>query len=158
MHLVNLANELNLKHNQTLKISNIMETSINFDRLETLNFYGTDASLDISLLEYGLLARTWETAKDTYQFIYVTEWKHYAEPKSFDITVLSNNEINEIFDDLNDDNGLLDFVGMNETQWKELDVTHKVSDLIRYYGIENIFGISYGGYMTDAELNEYFAD
>ena len=135
-----------------------MENSINFDRLEALNFYGTDASLDISLLEYGLLARTWESEKYTYQFIYATQWNDYAVIQSFDVTVLSNNEINEIFDDLNNDNGLLEFVGMNETEWKELDPVHKVYDLINYYGTQNIFGNSYGGYMTDAELNEYFAD
>jgi len=133
-----------------------METIINFDKLKELNFYGTDSSLEISLLEYGLLARTWETKKDTYQFIYVTEWKDYAEPQSFNITVLSNDEINEIFDDLNDDSGLLNCVGMNETEWKDLNVTHKVSDLISYYGIENIFGTSYGGYLKESELNEFF--
>ena len=125
--------------------------TVNFDKLEKMNFYGTDVNLEISLMEYGLICREWE---NSYQFIYVTEWKGYEEPELFDVSILSDSEINEVFDDLNDDNGMLNFVGMEETEWKELPTIHKVSDLISYWGYENIFGSAYYP-LTVKELNEW---
>jgi hypothetical protein len=35
------------------------------------------------------------------------------------------------------------FAGMDSIDWNELELPQKISDLLSYYGYENIFGSSY---------------
>jgi len=37
----------------------------------------------------------------------------------------------------------LSYVGMSETEWLELNLVNKLSDMIGYYGGENILGTDY---------------
>ena len=112
-----------------------------FDKLEKKGFEGIDVSLEISLFEYGIIARD----KDNeLQVIYVTEWIDYEKPKYFDVSYISSDDLNSIINESwFDKKGFLSFLGMTETEHKDSLKISMLYDYISYYGAENILGSSY---------------
>jgi hypothetical protein len=105
-----------------------------YDALEAQGFYGTDASLEISMDEYNLAL----TRK--------TKWGDLGE-----VTVLYKN--GEVWDCITqspeyftskineswfDKSGFFSFVGCLESRWLLLPLVNQISDLISYYGVDNI--------------------
>ena len=109
-------------------------------------FNGIDASLDISLFEYGLI---WKRIGKDYKFIYGVGFdKDCAEVNynQFDYAFLPIDV--DILDEYSwaDFTGVLSFVGMSMDEWLKMPLPQKIFDLISYYGYEEIFGSNYGGF------------
>lgn len=107
---------------------------------EASKWYGTDSDKEISLEEYHLLVK--ENGEGEYDVIYKYGEDQYAYHHS------SDELVNNIVDgkEWADEKSLerfFDFVGMNKEEWKEMRFVNKLSDLIQYYGAENILGTTY---------------
>ena len=106
----------------------------NYNALEALGFFGTDASLEISMSEYNLAL----TPK--------TKWGDLGE-----VTVLYKNGevwdcitqdreyfVSKINESWFDKSAFFTFVGVTETAWLTANLIYQISDLIQYYGVDNI--------------------
>lgn len=127
--------------------------------IKTTIFEGTDVNLETSLMEYGLLVSK-ETDKDGQ---HACLYKH-AYDGTFDVGYLSDKEVNDFLNEswFNKES-FLSYVGMTECDWINMRFVNKVSDLLSYYGYENIFGSSYGilfstdeaiGWLNNFELSK----
>ncbi len=108
--------------------------------LKAQGFYGNDASLRESLFEYGLV---WRVLNDEILFIY----RHPSLEGRFDRCTIASDtdakrEWNWAFKSDRAE-GFYSFLGITSDEWDKLPLPCKVSDLISYYGIEEIFGSSY---------------
>lgn len=116
-----------------------------YSRLSDLkNFEGSDINIHTSLFEYGLIWREIKTGeyKGEYLFIYPIEFQEneYGEllPISFDSSSLSVENIKADFD-------WCDFSDVESFTGSSLENTARsISDLVTYYGTQEIFGASYG--------------
>jgi hypothetical protein len=99
---------------------------------------GLDVNLEISLKEYGLAWK--ENENGEFTFIYGISYNG-EEYGRFSTCDLSESDIDWISED--DMKGVLSFVGMSESDWKDAYWPMKVSDLVSYFGTENIFGSNY---------------
>ena len=119
-------------------------------QLKNDGFFGMDVSLEISLFEYGLICK--ETSKDNYLFYYGIGIDYNGNYNLFDYCNYSKNDlmdlINESWVNLPD---VLSFVGQTKKEWLELNHIFLIFDLGSYYGYENIFGSSYGGFEVSNE-------
>ena len=112
------------------------------EKLDKAGYYGIDYSLDISLLEYGLIGK--KIGKNTYKIVYVINWLDYGKPKSYDSVTFDKEEIKELIEESwFDQKSFFSFLGCTKKEWLELDLIGQVSDLISYYGTENICGTCY---------------
>jgi hypothetical protein len=115
-----------------------------FDKLEKQGFEGIDVNLEISLIDYGILAVYNDQNKD-YLFIYGVDSNEKGYTK-FDTSHITEQEVDEFLTDpqtwVNPDSVLL-FTGMKINEWLNLPVIMKVKDLLDYYGYQNIFGDCY---------------
>ena len=110
---------------------------------ELKNYSGIDVSNEISLFEYGLLCDV--TNLDDIHCFYGIGSNDGCNYDTFDCGNISNQEINDLLDEL-DKSGLLSYVGMPETDWKNSFVISKLHDLLSYFGYENIFGSCYNSF------------
>jgi len=124
-------------------------TKYDHSRLE-----GMDADLETSLKEYGL---AWIETDDEFLFYYGIDYgplnDEYDDGMEgyikFDFCSLSKdwdfkNEFNWV-----DWKGIESYIGMN---FDDLTFTQKISDLLSYYGYENIFGSTYWEGLTYFEI------
>jgi hypothetical protein len=109
-------------------------------KLTTLGFEGTDAGLDYSLFEY-LMA--WKNDGTDWHFIYSTGISTF-DNGTFAVGTDWKEEFNWI--NKNDLKQMLSYLGMTEVEFEELPFPHKVSDISQYFGVENVFGSSYGSF------------
>lgn len=118
---------------------------INLNDLKT--WYGIDASNEISLLEYGLLVKKEPDKDDQYKIIY------RVNSTQFDFCHFSEKEVNEFLNEgwFNTE-GFLNYCGMTENAWLKMNIANKLSDLLTYYGFENICGTCYSPMSID-EIN-----
>lgn len=108
-------------------------------KLEAAGFTGPDASLDISLFEYGL---AYKVTNKEILFIYGTQYG-YDEYTRFDRCTIDTN-IN-IAEEYNwaDLPAVHSTMGYSNKDWNALPLEQQITDLLNYYGYENIFGSSY---------------
>lgn len=118
--------------------------------LERLGFKGVDVSTDISLFEYGLLIREVTEYQCSiqpttfYQVLYVTDWAKYEVPLMYDIASITEGDIKDIFnEDWFESEEVLKTCGITEEQFFNSSIQMQLSDMLSYYGYENIFGSSY---------------
>jgi hypothetical protein len=112
-------------------------------KLEENGYIGTDACLAISLFEYGL---AWKEDEKQIEFIYgITAHDRNSEPCfnrfdrcSFDLDLDVRKEF-----DWADFEEVESFIGSTSQEFDRLPLPQKISDLVSYYGFENIFGSSY---------------
>jgi len=99
--------------------------------LEAQGFEGTDASLEESLFEYGLI---WRHIPETKEFLFV--YPHHAiDGRTFDrCTFDEDTDVEKEFDYL---------LPLGEPDWDELTLPEKIAALIYWHGHENVFGASY---------------
>jgi len=109
--------------------------------LEKEGFEGIDASLDISLYEYGLI---WKETESEYEFIYgvgksaVGNYDAFLTA-SFPKTTDPREEFNWVYWD-----EVFSFVGADpDTYFEESDLPRIIFDLKSFYGYQNVFGDSY---------------
>lgn len=127
--------------NQTIVIP-IPDNPFHVDNLATLGllkaqgFEGIDTSLDESLFEYG---RVWRVIGNETLFVY----RHPSIPRRFDRTILANDlDVSKEYDWV-DWSAFLSYTGQSMDEWMLSPLTHKISDLLGCYGVEEIFGSSY---------------
>lgn len=99
-------------------------------KLEKLGFVGCDVSLEVSLFEYGL---AWKDLGEEILFIYKVSNNRFDRQ-----TIANSIDITQEFDWVDWDAFLLD-----SSNWIELSIGQKISNLVSYYGTEEIFGSSY---------------
>lgn len=115
------------------------DTLDSISKLEEASFTGPDASLDISLFEYGIAYKV--TDKEIL-FIYGTQYG-YDEYIRFDrCTIDTDINIAEEYD-WADLKAVHASHGYSAKVWNALPLEQKITDLLRYYGYENVFGSSY---------------
>jgi len=108
-------------------------------KLEAAGFTGPDASLDESLFEYGI---AYKVTDDEILFIYGTQYG-YDEYIRFDrCTINTDINIAEEYD-WADLKAVQSSNGYSTKDWNTLPLEQKITDLLRYYGYENLFGSSY---------------
>jgi hypothetical protein len=109
---------------------------------------GPDASLEISLKEYGFAWKIGETETRFYYGI-----KHDdSEYVGFDWADLENNlDMRKEYDWANF-KALSEFTGIPQKDWEKMPLIGKIQDLNSYYGYENIFGSTCGEPMTYEEV------
>lgn len=107
-------------------------------------WFGVDASLNISLEEYGFVAtqRADKDYDDEYFVVYKISNDAYG--KSY----IRESELNAIIEgkewaDEDDIKSFLDFCGVSKEEWLDSRFEHKLSDLLGYWGHQNIMGIDY---------------
>ena len=122
-----------------------------FADLEKEGYKGGDASLETSLFEYGLI---WKEEEKEITFIYGVASKeedHEMSYCSFDWSAIEKDvdpkeEWNWVkWDDV------MRFVGLDEEDFFSNTLIHIISDLISYYGTEEIFGTAYYPFEIEKE-------
>ena len=109
---------------------------------------GPDASIEISLKEYGI---AWKIEETETRFYYGTG-HNGAEYIHFDFADLENDlDVHSEYSWANF-KAVMDFVGQDPVDWEKLPLTGKIQDLNSYYGVENIFGSTYTKPMTYEEV------
>ena len=115
------------------------DTLNSIPKLEQAGFTGPDASLDVSLFDYGL---AYKVTNDEILFIYGTQYR-YNEYIRFDrCTIKTNIDIQEEYD-WADLPAVHSTMGYSAKDWNALPLEQQMTDLLNYYGYENIFGSSY---------------
>ena len=113
---------------------------------DLLKYSGIDASNEISLYEYGLLID--DTDINDIHCFYGIGSNNGSEYDTFDCGNISRKEIIDLFYELNK-SGLLSYCGMTETDWLNMSSVNQLSDLLNYFGYENIFGSAYNSFEID---------
>jgi hypothetical protein len=107
------------------------------------NYQGTDVNLETSLEEYGFVARpiTVDYA-DEYFVIYKMDDNQYGSGhiRESELDAIVNGTEWASEDDVN---SMLETVGASKQEWMDLPFTSKFSDLVSYWGTENIMGTDY---------------
>lgn len=122
------------------------DTSIT--ELQTEGYEGSDLSLDIALFDYGL---AWKDEGENYSFIYGVgisdnnDWNRFAKTE-----VSKTEDVYEAYD-WADFKGLHSSYSVTKEEWDKQDLVYKISDLLNYYGYENVFGSTYH---VGAEIKE----
>ena len=106
-------------------------------------YQGIDANLETSLEEYGFVARLITVDYDDEHFvIYKMGDNQYGSghirESELDAIVKGNEWADE-----DDVKSMLDFVGLTKDEWFELPFETKFSDLVSYWGTENVIGTDY---------------
>jgi len=120
-----------------------------------ITFKGTDASLEISLLEYGLIVSEQEHEDGS-----GTHFCVYRQGDEFGTGHISEKQINgyvegKEFMDENDIKEFLDWSGSTKEEWLAFSMESKLYDLLAYYGSLNIFGVEYSP-MSEEEAKEMY--
>jgi hypothetical protein len=117
-----------------------LATNCDYDALEALGFYGTDASLEISMSEYQLAIKRCISAvdglpNDNYIALYKNsqnEWECNQETEEC--------FMEPFFESWFEKDSFLSFVGSVEADWLSLPLIVKLGDMISFYGTQNILG------------------
>jgi hypothetical protein len=112
----------------------ILELAINcdYDTLEAQGFYGTDASLEESLTEYGLALKPSEKYEGKFTAL-------YKNGETWDcITQLPEYFTSKINESWFDKSAFFSFIDSTESRWLLMPLVSQIQDLIQYYGVDNI--------------------
>ena len=109
---------------------------------ELKDYEGIDASLEISLYEYGLLTKKENKNIHVWCGVGADKSGNYIEFVSYNTTEEElNNIINESWFDKKAFFQTADI--KDDKEYKKLWYVHKLSDLLCYYGHENVLGSCY---------------
>jgi len=110
------------------------DTINTIEKLENLGFEGGDADLETSLFEYGL---AWHVGEAETTFIHPVS--HGLE-NHFERTALANDTNVRDEYDWADFESLFSYIGGDNSGHP---LPQQISDLVNYYGVENVFGTDY---------------
>lgn len=127
---------------------------------QKLTFTGTDASLIISLLEYGLIVSNEENEDGSGTHFCVYHCSHPDGGIFFDTGHISEKQVDgylqgKEFPTDSDIKAFLKWTGLSKQAWFAMPLVNKLHDLISYWGVENIMGTSYSP-MTQQEAEERY--
>lgn len=130
-----------------------------------LPFFGTDASNEISLFEYGLLVKQYlkDGREDEYFVVYGIERDDEGNFKSFGTGYITEEQVNgyvlgKEFMKGDDIDSFLSFAGSTEGEWLRHKFILKLSDLLQYSGPENIIGTDYNPIPADRARELYLSE
>lgn len=106
--------------------------------LKQLGFEGTDKTLSISLDEYGLAWTTNPDQPNDFHFCFKQPNGKFVWGFYFAKDTDAQKEFNWV-----DWPAFLSTMGMTQKEWNQLSLPQKISDLINYYGTENVMGSAY---------------
>ena len=112
-------------------------------QLQKQKYFGTDASLEVSLFEYGNACK--KNKDGSFDLIYGVNVDNSSNYISFDCY---NQYTESDFDTLINESwfnldSVLSFIGMPKDDWLKCSLISRLDDCRAYYGYENIFGSSY---------------
>ncbi len=129
-------------------------------KLKKEGYNGPDASLDISLFEYGI---AWKTIDEQILFIYQIQAGDGRDKVAkfervfFNATLNVYHEFNWIKSE--DWNTFYNSFGTSKELWDELPLPMKIYDLFNQFGYENIFGSSYWeGFEIKEDEDDFISD
>ena len=103
------------------------------------NYTGIDASIEVSLFEYGLIWHKNKYCKqDEYYFVYDIHLKDEHGNKLFGSAYLSKQDLLSMFDDWAEKSTIESFTGQPFDAWIE-SFPGCVYDMVQYYGTDNVF-------------------
>tara|TARA_R110001592_G_scaffold361090_1_gene670918 strand:+ start:2377 stop:2763 length:387 start_codon:yes stop_codon:yes gene_type:complete len=111
--------------------------------LESEGWYGIDACLEVSLLDYGIACI--DEGNQT-KFLYGIRYDG-SNFDRFDYAFFDSDlDVKKEFDWVESWSWsrVYETYGMSESEWDNMRLLDKISDLVSYFGTENIFGSSYG--------------
>jgi hypothetical protein len=117
-------------------------------KLSDMGFRGVDVSAEVSLVEYGLLCKVVYGGEDGPFFsciVGVSACEDSSSYNRFDTFSISVADVESFFTD-NLWASIVDvsrWSGWPVSEWLKLPAFYRLDDLLRYYGYENVFGISY---------------
>ena len=119
-----------------------------------LKFSGIDASLEISLFQYGFICAP--CALKEYFVVYNSNngtGFHTAivQPKNINAIITGNSWAND-----EDIASFLSFVGCFAEEWLDANFETKLNDVVSYWGWENIVGNAWSEGMTSEEVTEQY--
>ena len=105
-------------------------------------FTGVDGNIKISLQDYGI---AWKKIKAReYKFIYAIAWNNNGESTRYDCAFIRKEDIIELMNESwVDKKAVSSFIGYDMATINPEAYPMLVSDLVTYYGFENVFGPSY---------------
>jgi len=121
--------------------------------------HGTDVSNEISLLEYGLLV-----SNESHEDGSGSHFCVYRVDEGFDCGHIYPSDIVSLINGTDwmseeDIVSFLEYTGCSDKdEFLGLPLVNQISDLLSYYGYENIFGSSYSQPMTEQEVTERYLD
>jgi hypothetical protein len=131
-------------------VKNIIKEESSKKKMIRESWEGVDADNETSLFEYGFVAKQ-RPDKD-----YSDEWfvLYDAGNNKFDTGHIRETELDNIvlgkeWANEKDIQSLLKFVDSDRESWLQSGFVNKLSDLISYFGVENIMGSSYGGFSQE---------
>lgn len=132
---------INLEHDKQIRNIGRKEeiTGTTLAKLERLGFEGSDASLEISLFDYGM---AWVEKDGEYHFIFAVD---IVQGRFDNGTFPVGTDWKKEFGWMNpaDIARFLDTNGVSEEEFSSYPFTQQVYDLTNYWGWENIFGGCY---------------
>jgi len=131
-------------------VKNIIKEEASKKKIIRESWEGVDADNETSLFEYGFVAKQ-RPDKD-----YPDEWfvLYDAGNNKFDTGHIRETELDNIvlgkeWANEKDIQSLLKFVDSDRESWLQSSFVNKLSDLISYFGVENVMGSSYGGFSKE---------
>lgn len=107
-------------------------------KLEALGFEGIDASLETSILEYGM---AWANKDSEWYFIHRhSNVNNVFDSASFPEDTDWRSEFPWVLDSLEE---FLSYIDMTEEEFDAESLPIKIYQIENYWGVENVFGTSY---------------
>ena len=120
------------------------------------NYNGIDVSNEISLYEYGLLVSKTVDTDNQYHVVFGVSVDDSGNYDAFDTGWVSESEIDQLLTDKNtwvEVDKFVSYIDISLQEWLDLSIVNKLSDLIQYYGCENILGSCYSSMLIENDEN-----
>lgn len=117
------------------------------------NICGIDASIQISLFEYGF-AWILSSDKSEYKFYYSVSGHCNNSVFDFSFQPADLNVKSEV-DWIEDWTQIFNYAGMTESEFFSRELPYVLYDLLQYYGYENVFGSAYNGYKYLSNIKRF---
>lgn len=109
---------------------------------EFSDYEGIDASLEISLFEYGIAWKADPTTPDTYHFLIGVGFLRNGEYQYFVEETMSKDDFGKLLREswLNKNNLFLQYIGLDSIEKVEQDFPNTMFTTIQYAGVQNVIG------------------
>lgn len=113
-------------------------------KISKLGFTGIDISIEESLFEYGMVWKECEDGELLFIHANPNQFKCVSDEElEFDTTYMNESDISL---SLLNKSKFYSFMGISKSEWSKYPLGTRISDLSSYYGFEDVFGSSYGGF------------
>ena len=122
--------------------------------MDNLTFTGVDIDLEISMFEYGIILSNEEhtDGSHTHFAVYMIDEDHFGTSH------ITEKEVDEIGRDgfgSESSTGFTSWLGDTIKDWLKLPMINKLSDILNYYGYQNVFGTEYNPVSKEFVSKQY---